>query len=64
MASPKTLLHYCQLKMYYHVHRSFSLIINDGHWYCFCKDVPGCRWEDELKNWCLICILNSQSKRQ
>ena len=48
MPSPKTLLHFCQLKMFYILHKILSLIINDGHWYCFCKDVPGCRGEDGI----------------
>ena len=49
MPSSKTLLH-----------KILSLIINDGHWYCFCKDAPGCRGEAGIKNWCLICILKDE----
>ena len=46
--------------MFYELHRILSLIINEGHWYCFCRDVSGCREEDKFKNWCLVCVLKDE----
>ena len=40
-----------------------SLIINDGHWYCFCKKVPGCCRENLLRDWCLIYVIKIESKK-
>ena len=40
-----------------------SLIINDGHWYCFCKKVPGSCRENLIRGWCLICVVKIESKK-
>ena len=41
MSKPRSLLRYCQLKLYYDLYIIFSFIIDDGHQYCFCREVPG-----------------------
>ena len=63
MSKPKSLLYYCQLKLYYELYRILSLIINDAHWYCFCKKVPGCCRENLIRDWCLICFTKIESKK-
>ena len=51
----KIFAHYYQLTLI--TTEFFSLIINDGHWHCFCKEVSGCCRENLVRDWCLICIL-------
>lgn len=63
MSKPKFFLCYCQIKFYYELFRIFSFIINDGHWHCFCRKVPGCCRENLVRDWCLLCVLNIDSKK-
>lgn len=63
MSKPKFALCYCQIKFYYELHRIFSLIINQGHWYCFRRKVPDCCTENLVRNWCLYCVLKIESKK-
>ena len=61
MSKPRSLLRYCQLKLYYDLYIIFSLIINDGHQYCFCREVPGCCRESLVRDWRLICVIKIES---
>ena len=58
-----SLLRCCQRRMFYDLHKIFSVVINDGHWYCFCRDLPGWRREDAPRDWRLICVLKFELKR-
>lgn len=63
ISKPKCLLRCSEIKIYYKLYRTFSLIINDGHWYCFFRKVLGCCKENVVKDWCLICALQIDSKK-
>ena len=60
--SPKSLLYYSQLNIYYLLYNISELVERHGFWYCFCIKTSGCENKNGQKKWCLHCILQWDEK--